>query len=99
MEGNTAIRQSYELERLLNRRKRRIRKKEVVEYLVRWKGYGAKHDKWLKQEKLGNAKKLLRNYHETTSSAPAIVPTLRLLKTSITEADTELRRRQRPKKA
>ena len=35
VEKNTAIKQSYELERLLNRRKRRIRKKKVVEYLVR----------------------------------------------------------------
>ena len=48
VEGDTATRQSYELERLLDRRQRRIRGKEVVEYLVRWKGYGAEHDKWLK---------------------------------------------------
>ena len=72
----------------------------MVEYLVRWKGYGVEHDRWLKQEELGNAKDLLRDYYNTMSPAPAITPALRLLGTSITEVDTELtRRRQRPKKA
>ena len=98
VEGDTPTMQSYELKRLMDRRERILRGKTVVEYLVRWKGYGAEHDKWLKQEELGNAKELLRDYHKTTSPAPAIMPALRLLGT--TEADTEsTRRRRRPKGA
>ena len=84
----------------MDRRERILRGKTVVEYLVRWKGYGAEHDKWLKQEELGNAKELLKDYHKTTSPAPGITPALRLLGTSITEVDTEsTHRRRRPKKA
>ena len=100
VEGDTPTLRLYELERLMDRRERILRGKTVVEYLVRWKGYGAEHDKWLKQKELGNAKELLRDYHKTTSPAPAITPVLRLLGTSITEVNTEpARRRQRLKKA
>ena len=64
-----------------------------MKYLVRWKEYGAEHDKWLKQKKLDNAKDLLRDYYNTMFSAPVITPALRLLGT--TEADIELTRRRR----
>ena len=99
VEGDTPTLQSYELERLMDRRERILRGKTVVEYLVKWKGYGAEHDKWLKQEELGNAKELLKNYYKTMSPAPVIVPVLRLLGTSTTKVDTEPARRHQPKKA
>jgi len=40
-------------EKILNKRKVR----EVVNYLVRWKRFTAKHDSWEKEEDLKNAKK------------------------------------------
>ncbi len=33
-------------------------------YLVRWKGYGPQHDKWLKPEALKHTARLMEDYHE-----------------------------------
>lgn len=66
VEGNTPKLQLYELERLLDRRERILRGKATVEYLTRWKGYRAEYDKWLKVEKLDNAKDIVADYNKAT---------------------------------
>ena len=63
-----------------------------MKYFIRWKKYGAKHDKWLKQKEFSNAKELLRDYYKITFSAPTVTPVLRLFGTA--KVNTELTRRR-----
>jgi len=50
----------YEIEKILSKRKRYGK----VEYLVQWKGYTAEGDTWEKEENLGNAQEVLRDYEK-----------------------------------
>jgi len=50
----------WELERVMDYTTRRGK----THYLVRWKGYGPQHDKWLKPEVLKHAARLVEEYHE-----------------------------------
>ena len=46
------------MERILNKRKVR----EIIKYLVQWKGFTAKHNSWEKKENLKNTKKLVAEF-------------------------------------
>lgn len=63
--------QSWELERVVDERVRRLKKGSRKEYLVRWKGFGAEHDSWMKENELNNAQELLGDWllrQETTKA-------------------------------
>ena len=48
----------WEIKKILNKRKIR----GVERYLVRWKGFIAEHDSWVKREELENAKEVLKEF-------------------------------------
>ena len=45
----------WKVEKILNKRKIR----EMIKYLVQWKGFIAEHDSWKKEEDLENTKELV----------------------------------------
>lgn len=75
VEGDTETFKSYELERLLNKRVIKKGRGFATEYLVKWKGYGAEHDRWRNVNDLANAPELIKDYeraHPTpTKEAPS----------------------------
>ena len=50
----------YKVEALIEHRERHGRR----QYLVRWTGYGLKHDEWVHECELEYAKDVLKNYKE-----------------------------------
>ena len=50
--------EEWEVEKILNKRKIR----GIEKYLVRWKGFTAEHDSWVKKEELGNVKEVLEDF-------------------------------------
>jgi hypothetical protein len=50
--------EEYEIEAILKHRKRRNR----IEYLIRWKGYGPTEDSWEPESNLGNSQEDLDEY-------------------------------------
>jgi len=52
--------EKWEVERILNKQKVR----EVVKYLVQWKGFMAEHNSWEKKEDLENTKELVAEFEE-----------------------------------
>ena len=38
--------QSYEIEKLVGKRTRKYNKTEIVQYLIKWFGYGPEHNQW-----------------------------------------------------
>ena len=70
VEGDTQDQQSYEIERLLARRQRKVRGKMVTEYLVRWLGWGPEYDAWYPTSKLDNARDLIRDYELLHNQKP-----------------------------
>jgi hypothetical protein len=66
--------EEYEVFKLLNRREKVVgskkkkhagkKEKVVVQYLVRWEGYGAEHDQWIPEVELQrHCKRLIKEYH------------------------------------
>jgi len=47
-----------EVEKILNKRKIR----EVIKYLVWWKGFIAEHDTWKREKDLGNMKEVVAEF-------------------------------------
>ena len=62
MEGDTEDLQSWEIEKLLNKRTRTRKGKKIVQYQVRWLGWGPEWDQWYDLDKLDNAKELVEEY-------------------------------------
>ena len=52
-------------------------KRGQTQYLVRWKGYGPKEDKWMKTSQLKHAKQLLAEYQERRRRTEALTTTRR----------------------
>jgi len=52
--------EKWEVERILNKQKVR----EVVKYLVQWKGFMVEHNSWEKKEDLENTKELVAEFEE-----------------------------------
>ena len=56
----------YEVERVLDKRIVKRRKKDrVVEYLVKWLGYGHEHNSWEPAKALANAQELVQLFENT----------------------------------
>ena len=54
----------YEVEEIINRRKRRHRKRTKIEYLIVWKGYLAHEMTWEPEENVANAPKKISDYYK-----------------------------------
>ena len=53
----------YEVERILDKRtSKRGRRKESVEYLVKWLGYGHEHNSWETAKAVANAQELVQAF-------------------------------------
>ena len=57
----------WEVERILKHRTRKHGKKQITEYLIRWKGYGPEHDLW--QDDVDNTPELLKEYWDGKSAS------------------------------
>ena len=68
MESDIATDQSFEIERLLNKRIIKRGRKGITQYLVRWRGYGLEHDQWYNVADLDNAKKLIDDYESESNT-------------------------------
>lgn len=55
----------YEIEKLLGRRVHLRRGKPIVQYLVKWLGYGAVHNRWYDLDDLAGALDLVKAYDES----------------------------------
>ena len=71
VEGNTDKVKSFKVERLLNKQQVRKGKGRAVKYLVRWKCYGPKWDKWYNVKELNNAAALVNDYKAGLASTRA----------------------------
>ncbi|KAM7283228.1 chromodomain Y-like protein [Ixodes scapularis] len=88
MEGG----EHYEVERILNHRRKRSGRNEKQEYLIRWKGFGPEEDTWEPEKNLTGCEELLREYlaslredEEGTELMATVSPTPRKQYTSVLE--------------
>ena len=56
--------EEYEVEKVINHRKRRIGKRTKIEYLIFWKGYPVHEATWEPEENLANAPKKVAEYYK-----------------------------------
>lgn len=68
VKGNTNNFKSFEVERLLNKQQVKKSKGQAIEYLVCWKGYGLKWDRWYNVKGLNNATDLVNDYEVTLAA-------------------------------
>ena len=54
--------EEYEIEEVINTRIHRRKR----QYLVRWKGYAAQHDSWVREDELDNAQQKVQDYLDAT---------------------------------
>jgi Chromo (CHRromatin Organisation MOdifier) domain len=64
VEGDPPESRSYEVEQIVDSRKRRYGRKLVNEYLVRWRGYGPKFDEWKTLTHPKNCMELVEEYDQ-----------------------------------
>ncbi len=62
VKGNTDRLKNFEIERLLNKRQVKKGKSWAIEYLVRWKDYDPKWDRWYNLKGLDNTAALVADY-------------------------------------
>ena len=68
---NTAWEKNYEVDHLLGKRSRKFGRTNVVQYLVRWKGYGPAYDQWKSIAKLAGCMDLIEKYEREHPAPPA----------------------------
>ena len=69
---------SFYIEKLLDRRLRRYgRGKKIIEYLVKWTGYGSEFNEWYGEDLLDNAVELMLEYEIRQGNDPERVEYLR----------------------
>ena len=61
-EGDDDSYQSFEIERLIDKRVAIRRGRKEIDYLVRWKGYGPEYDQWYHESLLDNCQELVKDY-------------------------------------
>jgi hypothetical protein len=62
---------SFSIEKLLDRRLRRYgRGKKIIEYLVKWTGYGPEFNEWYGEDLLDNAVELMLEYETRQNNDP-----------------------------
>jgi Chromo (CHRromatin Organisation MOdifier) domain len=61
----------WEVEKAVNKRVKKLRGKEVVEYLIRWSGWGPEYDLWIKEKDLPNAHEAIQEYENSQANLPS----------------------------
>jgi hypothetical protein len=70
----------FRIEILIDRRFRRYgRDKKIIEYLVKWKGYGPEFNEWYGEDLLNNAVDLILEYESRKDTDPERIAYLRKL--------------------
>ena len=67
VERDIDIAKSYKLKRILNKRTIKRERKQSIEYLIKWKDYDSKFDKWMNIKNFQNAKELVEEYESIIS--------------------------------
>ena len=62
VEKDIDIAKSYELKRILNKRTIKREREQSIEYLIKWKDYDSKFDKWMNIKDFQNVKELIEEY-------------------------------------
>ena len=71
---------SFYIKKLLDRRLRRYgRGKQIIEYLVKWTGYGPEFNEWYGEDLLDSAVELMLEYEVRQNSDPDRISYLRKL--------------------
>ena len=65
-EGDTPDNMSYEVSAVV--KKRFNKRSKSIEYLLRWKGYGAEHDQWFPEDELEHCQDVVRDYEHATGN-------------------------------
>lgn len=75
VEGDTDDFESFEVERVINKRIINKGRGVSTQYLVRWKGYGPQYDQWISIKQLDDATDLVNEYEryaEGLKEAPSM---------------------------
>ena len=97
---NTSWEKSYEVEKLVKRRDRKYGRTKVVEYLVRWLGYGPEFDEWKSLPALANSMTLVEDYERSNPQSITPAPNTTRATDPIPPAPNNPgRKRGRPSKA
>jgi len=62
----------YEVEAILDSRRRKKGRATQMEYLIRWKGYGAEHNSWEPKKNLSHSIELIREFHKKYPMKPKV---------------------------
>ena len=62
---NTPWLKSYEIEKLINKRIKNYEKRQIIQYLLRWKNYEFEYNEWKSFTALSNFMNLVENYEKT----------------------------------
>ena len=68
-EGDAPQWESYEVEKIIDKRIRTRRNKKVLQYRLRWQGYGPEHDLWRSITTLGNCLQLVEEFESRQTVA------------------------------
>jgi hypothetical protein len=83
----------YSVERVLDHRDRRIGRRNVREYLVRWEGYGPEHNTWEPQSNMVNATPAIHDYLTLLENKKDAVSSRK--RKGVSTAPTKISKRQR----
>ncbi len=84
----------FTVERLLDHRIKKISRRKVTEFLVKWQGYSAEHDSWEPESNLLTCDQLIKDYWQSIGQPQFTVPSR---KRKVLPAATPLRHSSRLK--
>ena len=84
---NTDWEKNYEVEKIVDRRSRVFGRKPTLQYLIRWKGYGAEFDEWKTLPFLKGCLELVEDYEREHPQKATLKNTAHLVGCLVTSAD------------